>query len=62
MPKLPRTSGKEIVRTLNRFGFYVVRQKGSHLILKKENYGNITGCVVPSHSEVAIGILRSILR
>ncbi|MEK7218805.1 MAG: type II toxin-antitoxin system HicA family toxin [Patescibacteria group bacterium] len=58
MPKLPRTSAKRIIATLERMGFSVVRQRGSHIILRKGN----CGCVVPNHDEVAIGTLRSSLR
>ncbi len=36
MPKLPRVSSQKTVKTLEKLGFVQVRQKGSHLILKKE--------------------------
>ena len=39
MPKLRRVSGQETVRALERLGFEKVRQRGSHVILKKENTG-----------------------
>lgn len=58
MPKLKKISGKECIKILcNKFGFIVVRQKGSHIILKKENYGT----VVPNHPELKIGTLKNIL-
>ena len=62
MPKLPHLSGKEIVRALERLGFEQVRQRGSHVILKKTTPEGTVGCVVPMHSEVAIGTLRSVLK
>ena len=58
MPKLPHVSGKEAVRALERLGFVQVRQKGSHLILRR---GPI-GCVVPLHRELKIGTLGGVLK
>ncbi len=62
MPKLKRTSGKETVQALERLGFTVVRQRGSHVIMKKTTQDGVIGCVVPLHRELAIGTLRGILR
>jgi predicted RNA binding protein YcfA (HicA-like mRNA interferase family) len=62
MPKLPRLSGKELVKILEGLGFVCVRQKGSHLILKKVMPDQEIGCVVPMHKELATGTLRGILR
>ena len=47
-PKLPNLSGKEIVRRLGKLGFASVRQKGSHIVMRKGSQG----CVVPNHKEV----------
>lgn len=58
MPKLPRTSAQKIIRTLKTLGFVVLRQQGSHVILRRGN----RGCVVPMHKEVAVGTLRGVLR
>ena len=62
MPDLPHLSGKEIIRTLERLGFVQVRQRGSHVIMKKSTVEGSIGCVVPLHGEVAVGTLRSILK
>lgn len=62
MPKLPILSGREIIKILNKFGFSEIRQKGSHVILKKYAESKEIGCVVPLHKEVAIGTLRGILK
>ncbi len=48
MPKLPRVSGAEVVRALERLGFAVARQRGSHIVLRRGS----TGCVVPNHREL----------
>ncbi len=61
-PKLPRVSGDEAIRSLQRLGFIQFRQRGSHITLKKTTANGDTGCVVPLHRELAVGTLRSILR
>ncbi|WP_298904424.1 type II toxin-antitoxin system HicA family toxin [uncultured Nostoc sp.] len=35
MPRLPRISGNEAIRALERLGFIQTRQTGSHVVLKK---------------------------
>jgi len=62
MPRLPRVSGAEAIRALERLGFAQVRQRGSHVILKRVGPDRVSGCVVPLHSELAIGTLRGILK
>jgi predicted RNA binding protein YcfA (HicA-like mRNA interferase family) len=62
MPKLPRVSGEEAIRALERLGFARVRQRGSHVVLKKQTPEGSVGCVVPLHRELAIGTLRGILK
>ena len=62
MPKLRRVSGAEAVRALERLGFVRVRQRGSHVVLKRQVGGGRVGCVVPLHPELAVGTLRSVLR
>lgn len=62
MPKLSRVSEEEAVNALEKLGFTQVRQRGSHVVLKKESLEGSVGCVVPLHKELAIGTLRGILR
>jgi predicted RNA binding protein YcfA (HicA-like mRNA interferase family) len=62
MPKLPKISGRKAVRALERLGFVQIRQRGSHIILKRVTDEGATGCTVPAHDEIAIGTLRSILK
>jgi predicted RNA binding protein YcfA (HicA-like mRNA interferase family) len=61
MPKLRRVSGQEALRALERLGFVQVRQRGSHVMLKKQTPDGEVGCVVPLHRELAVGTLRGIL-
>jgi predicted RNA binding protein YcfA (HicA-like mRNA interferase family) len=62
MPKLRRISGEEVIQRLEKLGFQRVRQRGSHVVLKKETPEGDIGCVVPLHKELAIGTLRGILK
>ena len=58
MPKLPNVSGAQAIRIFERMGFVVMRQNGSHIVLRKGS----TGCVVSNHKEIKIGTLAGILR
>ncbi len=62
MPKLRRVSGAAAIRALQRVGFVRARQRGSHVVLKKVTPEGEVGCVVPLHTELAIGTLRGILK
>lgn len=62
MGKLKRLSGEEIIKALRRMGFESVRQRGSHVVMKKITLEGAVGCVVPMHREVATGTLHSILK
>lgn len=46
------------MRALERLGFVVVRQRGSHFVLRR----GTSGCVVPDHRELKIGTLTGILK
>lgn len=58
---LPLVSGEKIVRALERLGFQRVKQKGSHLKLRKVDPTGKRTVIVPMHHEVARGTLDSIL-
>jgi len=58
MPELPRISGKEAVSIFARLGFAQVRQRGSHVVLRRGD----KGCTIPLHSSLAIGTLRGAIR
>lgn len=62
MRRLRKVTGQEAIRALQRLGFEKVRQRGSHVILKKEISEGAVGCVVPLHRELKIGTLHGILR
>ncbi|HAE22847.1 MAG TPA: hypothetical protein DCG47_11060 [Spirochaetaceae bacterium] len=58
MPKLPVLSGLLVVRGLESLGFVLVRQRGSHMVLRRGS----SGCVVPNHKELKTGTLAGILK
>jgi predicted RNA binding protein YcfA (HicA-like mRNA interferase family) len=57
---LPVLSGREVVRIFEVFGWEMVRQVGSHMVMVKD--GEIVTLSVPDHREVAKGTLRSLIR
>jgi predicted RNA binding protein YcfA (HicA-like mRNA interferase family) len=59
--QLPVVSGRDVVKALARLGYEFDRQKGSHMILRQSRSPH-RRAVVPDHSEVAKGTLRSIIR
>lgn len=58
MPSLPIISAKELIAVLHYLGFVIVRQRGSHIVLRKGSQG----CVVPNHRELKTGTLAGILK
>ena len=57
MSGLPRISGRDCVKALNKIGFYLKRQEGSHMILRRNDpFGQV---VVPDHKELDRGTLRA---
>jgi predicted RNA binding protein YcfA (HicA-like mRNA interferase family) len=60
MSNLPRISGQVCANALAAAGFSLLRQHGSHLILRRhEPFAQI---VIPNHSELDRGTLRAIIR
>ena len=59
MMRIYPVSWRKVVRALVKLGFKPIRQRGSHLILKRKD-GKVT--VVPIHSreEIGRGLLRRI--
>jgi len=58
MPKLPHTSASVVIKTLERMGFAAVRQRGSHIVMRRGS----DGCKSPNHKEIAVGTLSGILK
>jgi predicted RNA binding protein YcfA (HicA-like mRNA interferase family) len=60
-PKLPVLSGEELIRALQKFGYTVVRQKGSHVRLRNEDDAACLPVTGPPHKALAKGTLKNIL-
>ena len=60
--KLPLVSGKDIIKLLQKEGFAVTRQKGSHVSLHKKIGNKTMLVVVPVKEEVKKGTLLSIIK
>lgn len=60
MSKLPVLSGRDLVRALEKVGFQLDRQKGSHMILYRADPPATLS--VPDHRELDRGTLRALLR
>lgn len=60
MTKIPTDlSGRDMVRALEKIGFVVKRQRGSHIVLRRAHPP--ARVVVPNHKSLRLGTLRSIL-
>ena len=60
MSNLPVVSGRRCVRALEQAGFYVKRERGSHLVLRRDE--PFAQVVVPDHDVLDRGTLRAIIR
>lgn len=61
MPRLPQTSGRSLIRLLVSLGYEVVRQKGSHVRVRKRNELGEHNLTVPDHDILAKGTLNDLL-
>jgi len=61
LPKLPVVSGRDLIKFLKKLGYEVVRQRGSHVRLRKETENGVHNITIPYHDEIAKGTLNAIL-
>ena len=59
MPKLPQVSGKETIKALQKIGFDVAGQKGSHVKLVRMNNNQKQTVIIPLHKILKSGTLRN---
>ncbi|MCD6335507.1 MAG: type II toxin-antitoxin system HicA family toxin [Candidatus Latescibacteria bacterium] len=62
MSKVPRLSYIKIIRALQRDGWTVVRQRGSHIRLHKRLRDEVLKLTVPAHHPVKRSTLSHILK
>lgn len=60
MPKLPVISGKDFVKVLEKLGFRVERQTGSHIVLRRAS--DAMSVSVPNHGELSKGVLNTLMK
>jgi predicted RNA binding protein YcfA (HicA-like mRNA interferase family) len=60
MSRLPQISGRECRKALEKAGFYLKRQEGSHMILRRDE--PFTQVTVPDHKTLGKGVLRAVIR
>ena len=60
MTKPPLLSGKKVVNTFKKAGFYRVSQRGSHIKIRNDT-SQIT-LIIPDHKQVDRWTLRGIIR
>ena len=61
MPLRP-LSYRQVKRKLEKAGFIIVSQRGSHVKFVRYNSDGTQTAIVPYHREISVGLLRSILR
>ncbi len=62
MSEYPSLSYKQIINSLQRAGFIIVRQKGSHIRLQKRILYKVIKITIPAHKPVKPNTLRQILK
>lgn len=58
-PRIPVISGKQLVKALQKIGYYIRSQQGSHIHLRHPLHPPLT---IPNHKEISRGTLRAIIR
>ena len=57
---MPVVSGDKLIKLLTKLGYEIVRQKGSHVRLRKKTEIGEHNITVPKHKEIAKGTLNDI--
>ncbi len=61
MPRLPQVSGHALIQLLRSLGYEILRQRGSHVRLRKITVIGEHNITVPNHPVLAKGTLNDIL-
>ncbi len=62
MTKVPSLDYKKVIHALQRAGFLVVRQKGSHIRLQKRTGNEVIKLTVPAHKPIKRSTLSHIIK
>lgn len=60
MSKLPTVSASDCIKVFEKIGFYIHRQKGSHITMRRDDPRK--SITIPNHKEIAKGLLRQIIK
>lgn len=60
MPKIKKLSGKQVSAIFLKLGFAVIRQKGSHIKLRRIIMDTKQTLLIPNHREMDTGTLKAI--
>ena len=61
MRKRPVVSGEKLLKVLVRLGYEIIRQRGSHVRLRKQTVAGDHNITIPLHDELAKGTFNDIL-
>lgn len=62
MTRVPSLGYEQVIKALQRAGFVVVRQRGSHIRLQKHLANEILKIIVPAHKPIKRSTLAHILK
>ena len=62
MPRLKRLSGLEVVKILEKFGFNVHSQRGSHIKMRRTTEDGKETLTIPNHKQLSKGTCRAIVK
>lgn len=62
MPKLPIISGKQAIKSFEKIGYQVVRQRGSHIRMRHKSDSSKQPLTIPLHKTLGKGLIRKLLR
>ncbi len=62
MPKPKRLSGSDVVHILEKFGFSIESQRGSHMKLVRASVGGKQVLLLPKHKELKTGAVVAIFK
>jgi len=61
--KVPRdVNASELIKLLERLGYVIIRQTGSHIRLSKKINDNDHAITIPNHRPIKIGTLQCIVK
>ncbi len=62
MSKVPSLNYDKVIKALQRDGWVIVRQKGSHIRLQKRIENEVLKLIVPAHKPIKRSTLSNILK